>query len=1066
MADAALPLSEVLRDEYVRMHGPLPAATAAVYATGDETARLKAMYAAIHALPDDQSRTALCISGGGIRTATFALGVMQRLASFGLMTKFHFLSTISGGGYIGSWLSSFVRRDPGGMAAVEAGMRGAPAAQRDPLAPEIEPLRWLRRFSNYLTPKLGLMSGDTWAMAGSYLRNLLLVWLMFVPFLAAVLALPRVAIALLRTQSARADTIPPDAILIAAGLLTLLGTAVIALTRPVARDEGWLTNGRFQRWVLLPYVIGAALLTVYWAAEYQDDTKQHGLRAWIPVVGAFVLINVLSSLAYMSRFFGEVKRQRRLRRGQSRHGYAWRKFAMETIAAAIAGVVGGALLFAATRIFTDPMGKVKLPTLDAWQHLPPQLSSAPGELFLCLAVPLVLGILFAQATLFVGLSSWFNEEYDREWWGRAAGWVLLAALGWIVVTAITIYGPVAIYFAPKIYAALTAGSGLLAILGGKSGTTGANDREKDEKAGATQTGMNIGLGIVAPLFAIACLALLALCTSRIVYAAFGPGEIIKAQDLALREAGTYQITENLPTTDPNRKLNFETERFAAVDTASINSLQHLWTIDNTNLTRALTIVGGLFLFSWIVSFFIGANRFSMHGLYRNRLIRGYLGASRTDRRANLFSGFDPTDNLQMERLRPEAVWPSTLVDIVRDGAKIAADPQLNIPDTTKNAINDAAKGSKHREIAEELLAEDLSHAIDGAALVAPAAGEPQSVANRRELERRFPGALHPMAAHEKPLHVVGMCLNLVGGDNLAWQERKAESFTASPLHAGAFRLGYRPTQLYGGPTGISLGTAVAISGAAASPNMGYNSSPALSFLLTLFNVRLGWWLGNPKKETYVDPNPSNTLKTVLDEAFGNTNDENDYIYLSDGGHFDNLGLYEMVLRRCRCIVVSDGGADPDFGFEDLGNAIRKIRIDLGVDIEITHIALFPRSLEPLPDSPKYCAIARIRYSLVDPGAKDGHILYLKPAFYGKNEPKDVYNYATVYETFPHQSTGDQWFSESQFESYRQLGFFATGEVANGRQEFASVCDLIAEAEKYLKNEGAEVGKVPSQSPPK
>ena len=98
----------------------------------------------------------------------------------------------------------------------------------------------------------------------------------------------------------------------------------------------------------------------------------------------------------------------------------------------------------------------------------------------------------------------------------------------------------------------------------------------------------------------------------------------------------------------------------------------------------------------------------------------------------------------------------------------------------------------------------------------------------------------------KLLHVVCMALNLVGGDKLAWQHRKAETFTASPLHSGSFYVGYRRSRDYGGRQGISLGTAVAVSGAAASSNMGYFSpSPVVTFVLTLFNARLGWWLGNP-----------------------------------------------------------------------------------------------------------------------------------------------------------------------------------------------------------------------------
>ncbi len=95
----------------------------------------------------------------------------------------------------------------------------------------------------------------------------------------------------------------------------------------------------------------------------------------------------------------------------------------------------------------------------------------------------------------------------------------------------------------------------------------------------------------------------------------------------------------------------------------------------------------------------------------------------------------------------------------------------------------------------------------------------------------------------KPFHVINTTLNLVKGTPLAWQERKAESFTMSRLHCGSWHVGYRPSADYG--DGVSLGTALTISGAAANPNMGYHSSPLVGFLMTLFNVRLGWWLGNP-----------------------------------------------------------------------------------------------------------------------------------------------------------------------------------------------------------------------------
>ena len=165
--------------------------------------------------------------------------------------------------------------------------------------------------------------------------------------------------------------------------------------------------------------------------------------------------------------------------------------------------------------------------------------------------------------------------------------------------------------------------------------------------------------------------------------------------------------------------------------------------------------------------------------------------------------------------------------------------------------------------------------------------------------------------------MINIALNLVKGDNLAWQQRKAQSFTISPSTAAVGIWGIvvqknmEPTCYIGQP--LSLGTALAISGAAASPNMGYHSSSAVTFLLALFNIRLGWWLGNPGPAgmtTYHQASPTLSIRPLLAEAFGLTDACHPYVYLSDGGHFENLGLYEMVRRRCHCILVVDAGCDP------------------------------------------------------------------------------------------------------------------------------------------------------------
>jgi hypothetical protein len=182
-------------------------------------------------------------------------------------------------------------------------------------------------------------------------------------------------------------------------------------------------------------------------------------------------------------------------------------------------------------------------------------------------------------------------------------------------------------------------------------------------------------------------------------------------------------------------------------------------------------------------------------------------------------------------------------------------------------------------------------------------------------------------------------------------------------------------------------------------------------------------MGNPraKRDLWKLPGPRFGVRSFIDEAFGLTNDRNTWIYLSDGGHFDNLGLYEMVLRRCRLIIVSDAGADPTFAYEDLGNAIRKIRIDLGISIDFARpMPMLQHAKLTEGRTAHHCAIGTICYSTIDPGAPRGTLIYIKPSLSG-DEPIDVLQYASQNSSFPHQPTPDQFFDESQFESYRRLG---------------------------------------------
>ena len=214
--------------------------------------RRKAFYRGLNKL----DRAALCLSGGGIRSATFSLGVIQALAKHdltktdqedavlsgqavdssdetpnrSLLSRFHYLSTVSGGGYIGSWLSAWRTRDD--FPTVWRNLIGRPEG------PDIEPpeLSWLRAYSNYLTPKVGIGSVDTWTDAAISLRNLLLNWLVIVPAIALVL----LALKFIAAVTVGVERIDgawwPQAIILGAGIAFLIvAQAFTTAHRPTRR---------------------------------------------------------------------------------------------------------------------------------------------------------------------------------------------------------------------------------------------------------------------------------------------------------------------------------------------------------------------------------------------------------------------------------------------------------------------------------------------------------------------------------------------------------------------------------------------------------------------------------------------------------------------------------------------------------------------------------------------------------------------------------------------------------------------------------------------------------------
>ncbi len=830
--------------------------------------------------PSGQPASALCISGGGIRSATFGLGALQGLADAGVLECFDYLSTVSGGGYIGAWLTAWKHRERGLKNVVPRLQKSAPKTETG----QIDPIGHLRSYNSYLSPRAGLLSADVWTLVATVSRNMALNWLVLIPLLMVVLMLPRLVLSLSLLHNFYPGVIPewaaaPLGLISAALMATAVVNAMRYLPGVGAKDH---TDHDFLRHCLAPLVVSSLGFMTYdsWfdPSNYDDPTaKLWEMLAWI--ASSFFI----GWTTYLLFWANEGRRDTR---DQKKKGRRLQLLSGPmTIAVILLGVgttVGAWLLV--TKVYTEP----------SW------------PVYVTVGPPLLLLAFLGAGGIFVGLTSRFLSDEDREWLSRGTAWVLLSVIGWIGVCGLVLIVPTWViqwgrHLSTLAKSSIAAADG---VVGGICSLAGYATRYLPEnsrtvsKAGWKRTLTSVVANLAAPVFLASLFVGISILTDW----------ILGYMDSLLGYKNPYNSWIN-----PADFVDYTTP--AAI------------------LATCL-VLGAIGL---AAGWFVDINRFSLHAMYRSRLIRAYLGASNKTSPANHFIGFNENDNVFMSQL----------------------DSKL------------------------------------------------------------------------RPFHIVNITLNLTGGKNLAWQQRKAESFTVSPLHAGSFGLGYRPSGQYAGRNGISLGSAITISGAAASPNMGYHSTGAISFIMMLFNARLGAWLGNPGhagEKTWKDDGPKFAIRSLVKEAFGLTDDSSPYVYLSDGGHFENLGLYEMIRRGVTRIVVLDSGCDPKFVYEDLGNALRKIRIDTGVTIEFED-----EHIELLRQNKKRCAIAKIRYSDADSTAKDGLLLYIKPMMTG-NEPPDVASYHASYADFPHESTANQWYNESQTESYRMLGVHTLQEICSGWQK--------------------------------
>ncbi len=277
----------------------------------------------------------------------------------------------------------------------------------------------------------------------------------------------------------------------------------------------------------------------------------------------------------------------------------------------------------------------------------------------------------------------------------------------------------------------------------------------------------------------------------------------------------------------------------------------------------------------------------------------------------------------------------------------------------------------------------------------------------------FPLAKTPKT--RAPYHIINTTVNMVGSKKTKQRGRGGDSFILSPLFCGSEATGYAATSEYAEGE-INLATALAVSGAAVNPNMYVTRSKPITFLMSLFNVRLGYWIKKPSSASYDMNSLHLTYYSYLfREMFSGLDETKEYVHLSDGGHFENLGLYELIRRRCRYIIMSDAGNDPNWSFGDLARVIEMVRVDFGVEVNLDTRPLRPKGETRLADQ------GFIRGTITYKDGKIADLIYLNTVV-TDGLPEDIYSYRRTNLKFPEQTTADQFFDEKQFEAYRELGF--------------------------------------------
>jgi len=916
------------------------------------------------------------LSGGGIRSATFCLGIFQALAALKLLGEVDYTSAVSGGGYFTSFLGRlFARPDIAGYEEVEEILTPEAANADDSKIAagtdeddkwRFRVFRWLRTNGRYLAPK---GSGDILLGFAVVLRNWFAIQIVLITSFLALF----VALQMLRVE------------IEACGFLAFIAARL-------SNDSSWIPLARLLWWS--PYALLAIAFFLflvvppawaYWLVEIGSGNLASPWLGW----GLVLVLDLLMLWQWQGTAKGNLALLALITTLLALCFYGWVRFKSKRKA------------------------KTTLVASD-------QASDTVGRLLINSSMRVVL----TQAL-----------RWGLIWTGAAAALVLIDSVGqslYAKIMAGELNATATFSTAVAALGSLTAvGRWIIGNLGFES---------KGKRASIS---MSTVAGIAATLMVLTLLVSIDAFSHAIRWH-FEPPSGVPARFTTEQQISSP--SHAAPWFYPTRSLPpSKTRGPERVGRPSTSYLQ------DHQAGLILLVLGALaWLFGNTWTFL---NRSSQQALYSSRLTRAYLGASnltrlKTDYRpiSEVIAGDDisqreywrgPLEFAPMQKQGPggkPTQMASSRFSLYRKKAP------LHLLNVTVNETFDPTTGVQQRD------RKGQGMALGPCGISLGVQHHVVYDSSLRELEQ-----IEKRCEHAKVFPPRGTA-------------RRAFEYVAEPNDPAFSR--FVGEQL-------TLGDWTSISGAAFSTGNGYRTSLGISILAGLFNLRLGYWW-----DSGTDDQSVRKLRKILTRSFpvqtfllkelmaSFNGPEGRYWYLSDGGDFENLGAYELIRRRVKLIVVVDGGADGDYTFEDLGNLVRKARLDFGAEIRFMDESELPRwlptklvqqqfgsldqlrrgswkkepvedpvlvpgtrprkrlSIDPVDDvkeSLRHAAFAGIRYDGKKPTENpDSFLIYIKPTLIG-DESADVRRYHAEHPSFPHESTFEQFFGEDQWESYRKLG---------------------------------------------